>query len=412
TGPLGPLLVVLNDNQMSISPNVGGIPSILAEGRVGELFRLFGFDYLGPIDGHDLDGLIDTLNSIRSGYSGRPVLLHALTEKGRGYAPAEHRPAAYHGVSPVPTKLPTKVEGPTWSQAFGESLCKLAERDEKIVAVTAAMPDGTGLSEFARRFPSRFFDVGIAEAHAVTFAAGLATQGYKPVVAVYSTFLQRAFDSLIHDLALQRLGVTLAIDRAGFVGADGPTHHGAFDLSYLGLIPGMTIHAPAALEDLEPMLEGAVSSGAPVAIRYPRGSGQHSLPGVSEDGFRWLGEEADPSLLVFAAGASAARALEAANGLEGVRVAAVTRIKPLPAALFGALEAYPAASVLSVEDGAAKGGFGQTLKSEATGRSGRFEIAAYADRFYEHGSIRALEEAAGLSVSALRARMASLLTRA
>jgi 1-deoxy-D-xylulose-5-phosphate synthase len=420
-GPIGPLLVVLNDNQMSISPNVGGIPAILGQGQIAELSRLFGFDYIGPVDGHDLETLIPTLEGIRSGYAGRPILLHALTEKGRGYAPAEQRPAAYHGVAPVPGKVadPAKGSGPeasgtvSWSQAMGDALCEAAERDERVVAITAAMPEGTGLSEFARRFPQRFFDVGIAEPHAVTFAAGLATQGYKPVVAVYSTFLQRAYDSIIHDVALQNLGVTFAIDRAGAVGADGPTHHGAFDLSYLGLVPGMTVTAPATREDLKELLAEALAGSSPFAIRYPRGASPSALPGRALPGVRWLKEESSPRLFVVAAGASAARALKAAQSAgsgasgSGIALAAVTRIKPLPEALIQEIRKHPRAKVLTVEDGALYGGFGHALSHACPGVA--FEHAGYGDHFIPQGTPAELEELEGVSAQALSRTIARLL---
>jgi 1-deoxy-D-xylulose-5-phosphate synthase len=406
-GPLAPMLVVLNDNQMSISPNVGSIPA--------ELFRLFGFDYVGPVDGHHLESLLGTLKGIRTGYSGRPILLHALTEKGRGYAPAEQRPAAYHGVAAVPAKIPEPSAGlapASWSQAFGEALCGLAEKDPKIVAITAAMGEGTGLSEFARRFPQRFFDVGIAEAHAVTFAAGLATQGLRPVVAVYSTFLQRAFDSLIHDVALQRLGVTFAVDRAGIVGADGPTHHGAFDLAYLGLIPEMTVSAPVDDQDLGTLLAQATSSGRPFAIRYPRGSVPSRVPGRQEGGVRWLKEDSRPRLFVLGVGTAAVRALEAAGTAARTAVLGVVKVKPIPERLISALEEFPDAAVLTVEDGTSRGGFGESLRSALAHRKAPFAIAAYGDHFITQGSPGALEEIEGLSARALQGRIEDLLSRA
>ena len=264
----GPFLVVLNDNQMSISENVGGIHQILSQGRAAEYFNLFGFDYVGPIDGHDLPTLLATLNGIHAAKTSRPILLHLMTQKGKGYSPAEARPAYYHGVGPAQpsdvsgkTKPLTEAASPekSWSDLFCEALIRAAEHDSKIVAITAAMSDGTGLIPFAEKFPERFFDVGIAEPHAATFAAGLAANGWKPVCAIYSTFLQRSFDALIHDIALQNLPVIFAVDRAGLVGADGPTHHGAFDLAYAGLIPGTRIYTPEFGLDLEGALTSALA---------------------------------------------------------------------------------------------------------------------------------------------------------
>ena len=255
----GPLLVVLNDNQMSVSPNVGALPQIFASERAGEFFDLFGFDYIGPVDGNNLTALIRTLQSIRARGQGRPSCFMRSLKRQRLCAGGRKSCPLSRG-KPHARKNSGQTSKPkqrSYSEAFGAALCELAERDPKIVVITAAMPEGTGLTEFARRFPERLFDVGIAEPHAVTFAAGLATQGYKPVVAIYSTFLQRGLDGIIHDVALQRLGVTFAIDRAGLVGADGPTHHGMFDLVYLGMIPNLHVSAPASLSSWER------SSGAP-----------------------------------------------------------------------------------------------------------------------------------------------------
>lgn len=419
----GPLLLVLNDNQMSISKNVGTLAQIFCSGRTAELFELFGFDHVGPVDGHDLGTLIGTLQGIRDGGGERPVILHVLTQKGKGYGPAEESPAVFHGVSPVQEKVPGAVPAPkrkSYSEAFGEALVALAERDPKIVAITAAMPEGTGLTEFARRFPERFFDVGIAEPHAVTFAAGLATQGLKPVVAIYSTFLQRGLDAIIHDVALQRLGVTFAIDRAGLVGADGPTHHGMFDLAYLGMIPHLTVSAPACLGDLGRELESALAAGRPWAIRYPRGSGPDELESMPDaEGLRWHRQaerNRGPRVVAIALGAATSRLLAAARSVDpdgtSISVASLVRAKPVCSSLVRALRALPAAHLLTVEDGVLRGGFGQSLAASLGRRSGILESAGYPDEFLPHGSPGTLEDQAGVSAQSIAARLRRLLEEA
>ncbi|HCA46013.1 MAG TPA: 1-deoxy-D-xylulose-5-phosphate synthase, partial [Armatimonadetes bacterium] len=312
------ITVVLNDNEMSIAKNVGALSSHLAmlranvtpairraredlarmlerlpmgqsmvlamdrfrdgvKGMVvpGMLFETLGFTYLGPIDGHDLDELMDMLGqAIRLP---GPVLVHAFTHKGRGYKPAEDDPRSFHstgGFDVKTGKSEKKRKAPTYSAVFGDALCRAADNDDRIVAITAAMADGTGVECFNRRFPSRTFDVGLAEEHAVTFAAGLAAAGMKPVVAVYSTFLQRSYDQIIHDVALQNLPVVFALDRGGLVGDDGPTHHGVFDIAYMRQIPEMTVMAPADEADLQDMLVTALALDGPTSLRYPRGEGE------------------------------------------------------------------------------------------------------------------------------------------
>jgi 1-deoxy-D-xylulose-5-phosphate synthase len=412
---LGPLLVVLNDNQMSISPNVGAIPKILAEGKAAEFFAHFELDYAGPVDGHNLHALLGTLEGIRKNYAGRPVLLHVLTQKGKGYVPAEEQPAVYHGISPVQSKVPGAAQSAkqkTYSDAFGEAICRLAEKDRKIVAITAAMPEGTGLTEFARRFPDRFFDVGIAEPHAVTFAAGLATQGYKPVVAIYSTFLQRALDSIIHDTALQRLGVTFAIDRAGIVGADGPTHHGAFDLAYLGMIPGVVLAAPACLDDVETLLEQGVNSGKPFALRYPRGSGPKSFEPVPKHGVRWFTSPPSPHLIAVAVGACTERLKKAVEALDAkhqtIALVSVALAKPLAPELMKYFQEQEAPIVL-VEDGVIHGGIGQSVAGQLASSRAKVFCVGYGDHFITHGSVSDLEKLEGLSADALKSRLEKVL---
>ncbi|MCH4158114.1 MAG: 1-deoxy-D-xylulose-5-phosphate synthase [Acidaminococcaceae bacterium] len=311
------LVVILNDNEMSISKNVGAMSKYFTQLRTGEfytkvkgdvegwlkdieygddvleaidrvkksvkylmmpgsVFEHMGFKYFGPVDGHDLPGLLEVLEVVKKEKG--PVLVHVVTKKGKGYAPAEAEPNKFHGTGPfdIPTgkKLTNPHAAPNYTDIFSKTLLQLAAKDKNVVAITAAMPDGTGLSAFAAKYPQRFFDVGIAEQHAVTFAAGLATQGLKPVAAIYSTFLQRAFDQVLHDVCLQQLPVKLCLDRAGLVGDDGPTHHGVFDLAYLREMPHMTIMAPKDENELRHMLKTALDyNDGPIALRYPRGSG-------------------------------------------------------------------------------------------------------------------------------------------
>jgi 1-deoxy-D-xylulose-5-phosphate synthase len=271
------LLVVLNDNGMSISENVGALSRYLSvRGRepvndVDGFFGALGFTYRGPVDGHDLPALLAEFGALRD--RAGPRLLHVVTRKGKGYARAEAEPIKYHGVTPFDPAVGIvagKPAAPTYTQVFGDWLCELAERDPRIVVVTPAMREGSGLVAFAKRFPDRYFDVGIAEQHAVTFAAGLAARGLRPVVAIYSTFLQRAYDQLVHDICLQRLPVTFAIDRAGLVGPDGATHNGSLDLSFLRCVPGMTVMTPSDADQLRAMLRTAIDADGPCAIRYPR----------------------------------------------------------------------------------------------------------------------------------------------
>jgi 1-deoxy-D-xylulose-5-phosphate synthase len=404
----GPLLVVLNDNQMSISKNVGSLAAVLAEGRAQNYFELFGLSYEGPVNGHDLQAMILALQHIRELGEDARVVLHVHTHKGRGYAPAEENPANFHGVSPI-SKSTTKQT--TYSDVFGETLCELAERDSRIVAITAAMPEGTGLVSFATRFPDRFFDVGIAEAHAVTFAAGLASQGLRPYVALYSTFMQRAYDSIIHDVALQGLPIVLAVDRAGPVGADGPTHHGMFDLVYLATIPGVVIKAPSCLEDLRYELVHALSAAGPVAIRYPRGGGPEELAVQSKEGYRVHQRASDPRVQLVAVGTSAVAAVEAAKRVDPqaqtVSVYSLIDVQPIPQSFLTELSQSAKAALLTVEAGSIEGGVGQRLSARL--KRNMADIVGYGPRFYPHGSVGAIEKMAQTDVAGIESRLRRLV---
>lgn len=358
------LIVVLNDNEMSISPNVGALSLFLSRTlsrrwvrqtrrevlkflrsipRIGQklavyaqrgewsfksfftpgmLFEALRFTYIGPVDGHDITALRRHLQMAAAIEDG-PVLLHVRTQKGKGYAPAEQNPTLYHGVglfTPETGKpLPSKGTVPSFTTVFGKTLVDLAERDDKIIAITAAMPEGTGTDSFRERFPDRFVDVGICEQHAVTFAAGLASQGFKPVLAVYSTFLQRGYDQVVHDVCIQDLPVTFCLDRAGLVGEDGATHHGAFDIAYLRHIPNMRLLAPRDEDMLRHALRTALDLGGPCALRYPRGAGYGVAlagePRLLTPGRGEVLQEGE-GLAVIAAGSRAHPALEAAARVE------------------------------------------------------------------------------------------------
>ena len=433
------LIVILNDNEMSISPNVGALSSFLSRkmtsrqvvrakdelkhllksfSNIGEnilqvlkkseesfkgfftpgmLFEALKFEYVGPIPGHQIDNLIETLQNVRD-FSHGPVLIHVITKKGKGYPPAEKNPGDYHGLGPFDIESGTPVPAAdtpiSYTRCFGDTIVHLAEKEPKVVAITAAMPAGTGLMNFARRFPNRFFDVGIAEQHAVTFAAGLAIEGMHPVVAIYSTFLQRAMDQVIHDVCLQNLPVTFALDRGGVVGDDGPTHHGVFDLSYLRFIPNLVLMAPKDENELQHMLYTAVRHNGPAAIRYPRGAGEGvelsdeliELP-IGKGEIIREGKD----ILLLPVGNRVYPALEAAQGLEKVGIdAAVINprfIKPLDSDLI--IEwAEKTGRVLTIEDNARMGGFGSAVLELLAGSNLshiRVYLLGYGDRFMEHG---------------------------
>lgn len=408
------LIVVLNDNEMSISPSVGALSEWLSRkltgnammrwrrrirsfldsfDNVGEnairlferamestkvlltpgiLFEGLGFEYVGPIDGHDPCALIETFRNAQR--MEQPVLVHVVTVKGKGYRPAEENAERFHGLGPFdlatgqPLSSTSTPKVPTYTQVFGETLTELAQNDPRIVAITAAMLDGTGLNIFAERFPGRVYDVGIAEQHAVTFAAGLACEGFRPVVAIYSAFLQRAFDQIVHDVCLQELPVIFCMDRAGLVGEDGPTHHGVLDPAFLRIVPNMALLAPRDENELRHMLATAVAANGPVAIRYPRGAGL----GIAADGaphpLPWgkaevmLAEGHD--CLIIAAGPHAHTALAAARELKttGVDCTVINArfLKPLDEELLSQ-EIAQARVVLTIEESSLAGGFGSAI---------------------------------------------------
>jgi 1-deoxy-D-xylulose-5-phosphate synthase len=471
------LLVILNDNSISIDPAVGAVSSYLArlvtsspmrgahdlakqllrrlpnplrklaveaEDRVekflsdGNLFTALGFHYLGPVDGHRLDQLVTILSNLREQPFDRPVLLHVITQKGKGYPPAEAAADKYHGVTPfdVATGVQQKPKpsAPSYSQVFGDTLTQLAADDPRLVAITAAMPSGTGLTHFAARYPTRCFDVGIAEQHAVTFAAGLACEGFRPFVAIYSTFLQRAYDQIIHDVALQNLPVRFCLDRAGLVGADGATHAGSFDIAYLGCLPNMVLMAPSDEAELAAMLTTMQQYDAgPSAIRYPRGSGTGvTLPPVSQalpiGRGRVVREVAASSVPTKAAllcyGSRLADCLSAAQILEnqhgiGVTVADARFAKPLDEDLLQQLLQHHQL-LITVEEGS-QGGFGSLVLHTAHQRgwmdggtgaatAPRLRTLTLPDRFIDHASQAEQLAEAGLDSASIVAAVRQALS--
>ena len=458
------LIVVLNDNEMSISRNVGAfstfisrkmtgsyyrdlkkemeglLSSIPAFGRnilhfakraehslkgfltPGSLFEALGFDYVGPLQGHDLPHLVEILRDLKSVEG--PVLVHVMTRKGCGYKPAEENPGKFHGVGPfdIATGMVAAAKGgpASYTAMFGETLAQLAADDKKIVAITAAMPDGTGLAPFAKAYPDRFFDVGIAEQHALTFAAGLATEGYRPVTAIYSTFAQRGYDQIFHDICLQKLPVTLAMDRAGLVGDDGPTHHGVFDLSLIRHLPEMTLMAPKDENELRHMLKTALYAGTPMALRYPRGTGY----GVQLDQeIRELpigrGEQltAGDDVAIIAIGSTVYPAVEAARLLvsAGIRATVVNArfVKPLDRELILAV-ARRCGAVVTVEENALQGGFGSAvLELLADERETAVPVKRIGipDRFVEHGSQAQLRKDLGLDAEGIATTVEAFLRK-
>ena len=438
------LIIVVNDNAMSISRNVGAFARVLgrllvnvrynrtkiAAERAGHrlrltflrsayhriermiksfwlgntLFESLGLRYVGPVDGHDLSALMSALTVAKE--DKRSIVVHVVTRKGKGFPPAEADPTAWHGVGPFDLaacreqKDARKIKPAGWSELFGEAVCAAARRDTKVCALTAAMREGTGLASFAKEFPSRFFDVGICEEHLVTFAAGLAKGGMKPVVAVYSTFLQRAVDQVMHDVCLLNLPVVFGIDRAGAVGADGRTHHGMFDIPMLRCLPNLSILQPRDAVELVAMIDAALARSAPVAIRYPRG-----VPSVFNglkdlDGLKWGAAEQISSpnahIQLWALGDQVAKAMDVAATLEahGLQAGVVNArfVKPFDAGLL-ARQRSGGAKIVSLENGAVAGGFG-----EAIGADMRF---GWPDEYVAHGSVSELEAAYGLTSAAI-----------
>ena len=424
------LLVILNDNDMSISENVGALSNHFARILSGRFysglreggkkvlrrsptawelvrrseehfkgmvlpstfFEEMGFNYIGPVDGHDVGTLVRTLRNLR-GLHG-PQFLHVVTQKGKGYAPAEADPIKWHGPGPFDAAkgeiFKDQASGPTYSQVFGQWLCDMAERDERIVAITPAMREGSGLVDYSRRFPDRYFDVAIAEQHAVTLAAGLACEGLRPVVAIYSTFLQRGYDQLIHDVALQRLPVTFALDRAGLVGGDGATHQGSFDLSFLRCVPNMVVMAPADENECRQMLYTAVTLDGPAAVRYPRGLG----PGVAIEaalralpvGKAELRREGRAGLAILAFGTMVTAAARCAEELDATLVN-MRFVKPLDEELVVRL-ALRHEYLVTIEENVVAGGAGDAVLEllAAHGILRPVLQIGIPDRFIEHGS--------------------------
>ena len=454
------LLVILNDNEMSISPNVGALPKYLASNVVrdmhgllstikaqsskvldklpgamelaqkvenkiktlaGEaehakqslsLFENFGFRYTGPVDGHNVENLVDVLKDLR-GRKG-PQLLHVITKKGNGYKFAENDPVKYHAVAKLPSEVPAPevkpaAAKPTYTQVFGQWLCDQAAADERLVAITPAMREGSGLVEFEQQFPDRYFDVGIAEQHAVTFAGGLACEGIKPVVAIYSTFLQRAYDQLVHDVALQNLPVLFAIDRAGIVGADGPTHAGLYDLSFLRCVPNIIIAAPSDENECRLLLSTCYQADSPSAVRYPRGTGTGATVSdgletveIGKGIIRRKGEK----IAVIAFGSMVAPSLTAAENLNAT-VADMRFVKPIDEELIVRL-ARSHDYIVTAEENAEQGGAGSAVL-EVLAKHGICKpvlLLGVEDKVTEHGDPKKLLDDLGLSVEAIEKRIA------
>ncbi|MDD2338035.1 MAG: 1-deoxy-D-xylulose-5-phosphate synthase [Geobacteraceae bacterium] len=456
------LIVILNDNEMSIAENVGALSNFLSRTMTNEfvhrikrdvqnflegldgvgqsvlhvarkaeeslkglftpgmLFQAFGFEYIGPIDGHDLDRLILTLERVKR--FDNAVLIHVLTKKGKGYLPAEENPSLFHGIGPFDreTGKPHSSKGApsSYTAIFGETMKLLAAEDEKVIAITAAMPEGTGISGFARDFPERFFDVGISEQHAVIFAAGLAAEGFKPVFAIYSTFLQRAYDEIV-DVCLQNLPVTFAIDRAGVVGNDGPTHHGLFDLSFLRTFPNMVVMVPKDENELRHMIATAIHHDGPIALRYPRGSGlgvpldqplSHLPIGSGE-----ILREGDQGVII-AVGTMVKPSLEAAEKLAGEGISLFVMnarfVKPLDREMILGL-ANRTGVIITVEENVLEGGFG-TAVLELLEEEGVEEVKVkrlgFPDRYIEQGEQAELRSLYGLDAEGITLKIREFLT--
>lgn len=456
------MIVVLNDNEMSISKNVGAMSEYLYQLRTGEtynkikndiegwlknmefgsdvlkairrlkgsvkylmvptsIFEELGFTYLGPVDGHDLEGLLDVLQAAKK--IDGPVMVHVLTKKGKGYKPAEESPNKFHGTGPFDIVTGKKITNPnapvSYTEVFGKTLTKLADIDDKIVGITAAMPDGTGLNIFAEEHKDHFFDVGIAEQHAVTAAAGMAAAGMKPVAAIYSTFMQRAYDSIMHDICMQKLHVTLCLDRAGLVGDDGYTHHGVFDYAYLRSIPNMTIMAPKDENELQHMLKTALDFDGPVSVRYPRGSGV----GVALD-TQWqdlsIGKaevlRTGKDVCFWAIGSMVQTALDAAELLEAQGISAgvvnMRFAKPLDVELLRE-HAQSYGKIITLEEGVLAGGVGSAVLEELNANNllEQCEVRCFGipDEFVMHGDKKLLFRDLGLDTPTIAAKAAAFV---
>lgn len=444
------MIIVLNDNQMSISPNVGGLSKYLNmlrmaprynklkheihdslnQSNMGKniadkiskvkdsikqfvvpsmLFENMGLKYIGPIDGHDIAAMTEVFKVAKE-FDG-PVIIHTITQKGKGYALAEKSPCKYHGVSPFDLESGESKMSPknSYSKAFGQSLIKLAREDKRITAITAAMPDGTGLNSFSKEFKDRFFDVGIAEQHAVTLAAGMASNGLKPVFAVYSTFLQRGFDQVIHDVCIQDLPVVFAVDRAGIVGEDGETHQGIMDISYLSLIPNMTIVAPKCIDEVEILLKWAFEKNSPVAIRYPRGGDIiDNISPIDEVRYgKWEIINKGSKTCIIATGKMVQHAVYAKDMLyeQGINPTIVnaTFIKPIDKELIKEI-ADKGYNIMTIEDNILKGGLGSCVRDYLLeiGYTGKIKSLGYDDEFVPQGKVDVLYKAYKLDCESIR----------
>lgn len=456
----GSLIVILNDNEMSISQNVGGMSRYLNRIRLGHayndlktgveqtllsipkaglsiakkikrskdsikqlfvpgnLFEELGITYIGPVDGHDVESLVETISSAME--LNKPILIHVKTCKGKGYGYAEKYPSYFHGIEPFNPdtgKVLAKRDKMSYTGVFGRKLCSLATENKDIVAITAAMPDGTGLKNFQKEYPNRFFDVGIAEAHAVTFAAGLATSGLIPVVAVYSSFLQRAYDQILHDVCMQNLHVIFAVDRAGLVGADGETHQGVFDLSYLSNIPNMTVLAPKNRYELSRMLEYAVAYDGPIAIRYPRGDAYYGLKNkiqYLDYGKSEILEEGS-KIAILAVGSMVESAEQVCENLKAQgyepTLVNVRFVKPFDKELFVSLcknHRY----ICTMEENVLEGGFGQAVATSLLKEGCQFKWIPFAidDNFVKQGKRQELLEQLGMDVESMTKRIVACVS--
>ncbi len=441
------LIVILNDNEMSISKNVGGINQLLTKLRVknkynksnerwkrklkkvpiigrglvnlisgfkkiikqiilpGMYFEEIGFKYLGPVDGHNIEDLEHIFRAAKK--LNEPILIHVLTKKGKGYKPAEENPDKFHGASPfdIKTGKALKKKSKDYSAAFGEHLCKMASKNEKIVAITAAMKDGTGLSKFGEEYPDRLFDVGIAEQHALTFAAGLAKEGMIPFVSIYSSFYQRAYDQVIHDICMQNLPVIMCVDRAGIVGNDGETHQGLYDMSFFKLIPNITIMAPKDFKELEAMMDYAITLNSPVVIRYPRGGESNNLVSTTKELNLGKCEKiiTGEDVTIVAIGSMVAKAIMLSEILKKDKInAEVINSRFLkPFDNYGVLKSIEKTkNVITIEDGTSIGGLASSIKELIVDnklKGVKLKTYCYPDKFIEHGSVTQLEDRYGFN---------------